>query len=403
MNGKSKVSVIVPAHNVEKYIGACLESILSQTLKEIEIICVNDGSTDRTEQIIRRYMEQDERISLINQENRFAGVARNEGRKRAKGTYLVFWDADDLFEPDALETMYRKISEDEADICVCDAVRFKSGEDKLYTDIKYLKDKFLPTQVPFSVKTMPEHIFNFTTDVPWNKMYSRKFVEKHSLEFEDRVRANDHYFVLRAFGLAERITLVKKQLIRYRISSGTSLTSNLSASPLCTYEALLHAREDLERDGILKDPKAVRSFANRALSSLVYGMERQTYGEAYTQIYQLLKQEGFKKLFVTDREEDYYYNAAGFEKYRKMMELEPMEYLLHEYDLVSGKYTDQSTKYRSLKEKHTALKEKAAGFRSERDGYKRELEYIKSRKWYRMILFFANLKNRLTGKGMKNS
>lgn len=404
MKEKIKVSVIIPAHNAQRYIGACLESVMAQTLKEIQIICVNDGSTDKTQECIRSYMKRDERISLVNQENQYAGAARNNGKKAACGEYLVFWDADDLFEADALEEMYRQIRKDEADICVCDAVRFLDGqEDDLTTDVKYLKEKYLPEQTPFSIKTMPQYLFNFTTDVPWNKMYRRAFVEEQGLEFEDRVRANDHYFVLRAFSLAERVTFVKKHLIRYRVSSKTSLTSNLSASPLCTYEALLHAREDMERDGIFEEPLAVQSFANRALSSLIYGMEKQTFGEAYISIYELLKKEGFEKLFVSDKGRDYYYNQEGYEKYRKMSELGPMEYLLYEYALLSDKNAMQRVKYSGLKERYTDLKKKSSAFRKERDQYKRELDYIHERTWYRVITFFAGLKNKWTGKGKEHS
>ena len=403
MEEKEKVSVIIPAHNAQKHIKECLDSVLAQTLREIQIICVNDGSTDDTEQIVRQFMKQDSRVRLINQINQYAGVARNRGMQEAKGDYLVFWDADDVFEKDALESMYQKIRQEDADICVCDAVRFQDGSDRLSTEVRYLKEQYLPEKTPFSIQTLPAYIFNFTTDVPWNKMYRRAFIEQHGLVFEDRERANDHYFVLRAFALAKRITLVKKHLIRYRVSSGTSLTSGLSSSPLCTYEALLHAREDLEKEGWFKNPLVVQSFANRALSSLVYGMEKQSYGEAYVSIYETLKKEGFEKLFVKDRGEEYYYTKGGYRKYLEMMELAPMEYLLREYDQISGKYARQSVRYQKLTLRHEKLQEKTSRLKEERDQYKRELDYIHASSWYRVVVFFAGLKKKLTGKGTKHS
>lgn len=403
MKEKEKVSVIIPAHNAQRHIRECLDSVLAQTLREIQVICVNDGSTDDTESIIRQYMKQDERIVLINQKNQYAGVARNEGMKKAQGEYLVFWDADDVFEKDALESLYRQMKQEEADICVCDAVRFQNGDDRLYTDVKYLKEQYLPEKTPFSIETLPQYLFNFTTDVPWNKMYRREFIEQHGLQFEDRVRANDHYFVLRAFALAKKITLVKKHLIRYRISSGSSLTSGLSASPLCTYEALLHAKEDLEKEGCFQNPLVVQSFANRALSSLVYGMEKQTFGEAYAAIYEMLKTGGFEKLFVKDNGPEYYYTKGGYRKYKKMMELGPVEYLLNEYSTVSEKYARQGVRYQKLVQRHEKLQEKTSRLKEERDEYKRELDYIHERSWYRLITFLAGLKNKLTGKGTKDS
>ncbi|MBR6222807.1 MAG: glycosyltransferase family 2 protein [Lachnospiraceae bacterium] len=101
-----KVSVIVPVYDAEKYLEQCLDSIVNQTLKEIEIICVDDGSTDSSMEILNRFKENDPRITVLSQQNLFAGVARNNGKSHARGKYLVFWDSDDYFYETALEKMY---------------------------------------------------------------------------------------------------------------------------------------------------------------------------------------------------------------------------------------------------------------------------------------------------------
>ena len=92
------VSVIIPVYNAEKFLKQCLNSVISQTLKEIEIICVDDGSTDNTNAILKAFSEKDQRITVIHQQNAGAGAARNNGLRRAKGKYLSFLDADDFFE-----------------------------------------------------------------------------------------------------------------------------------------------------------------------------------------------------------------------------------------------------------------------------------------------------------------
>ena len=97
MNKKPEVSVVVPAYNVEEYIGQCLKSILKQTFENIEILCIDDGSRDRTVDIIREYMAKDGRIRLLEQEHQYAGAARNAGIDASRGAYLLFWDADDFF------------------------------------------------------------------------------------------------------------------------------------------------------------------------------------------------------------------------------------------------------------------------------------------------------------------
>ena len=92
---KIKVSVVIPVYNSEKYLKKCLNSVIYQTLKETEIICVDDGSTDSSAKILNEFAEKDSRFILISQENKFAGAARNRGLEAAGGKYIVFWDADE--------------------------------------------------------------------------------------------------------------------------------------------------------------------------------------------------------------------------------------------------------------------------------------------------------------------
>lgn len=94
----TKVSVIIPVYNAEKYLGKCLESLLSQTLQEMEIICVDDGSSDGSPEILKRFQGRDERVRILTQENQYAGVARNNGMREARGEYLLFLDADDFLK-----------------------------------------------------------------------------------------------------------------------------------------------------------------------------------------------------------------------------------------------------------------------------------------------------------------
>ncbi|MCC8015955.1 MAG: glycosyltransferase, partial [Clostridiales bacterium] len=121
-----KVSVIIPVYNSEKYLKQCLESVINQTLKEIEIICVDDGSTDNSLKILTALSEKDGRISVLRQQNLFAGAARNNGIKHAKGKYLVFWDSDDFFEAGALSALYKKCEKENADICLCGAYTYNT-------------------------------------------------------------------------------------------------------------------------------------------------------------------------------------------------------------------------------------------------------------------------------------
>ena len=99
------VSVVIPVYNAAPWLRQCLDSVVGQTLREIEIICVDDGSTDESPQILEEYAQADERVRILHQQNQYAGVARNNGLAHASGKYIIFWDSDDYFDLDALRLM----------------------------------------------------------------------------------------------------------------------------------------------------------------------------------------------------------------------------------------------------------------------------------------------------------
>ena len=116
---KIKVSVILPVYNSEKYITTTLESLIGQTLKEIEIICVNDGSKDNSIQILKEFERKDKRIKIIDKENQGVWKARMDGIKMAKGQYISFIDSDDYVKENFLERLYKNITENRSDVAIC--------------------------------------------------------------------------------------------------------------------------------------------------------------------------------------------------------------------------------------------------------------------------------------------
>ena len=127
MKKNPEISVIIPIYNGEKYLKECLDSVINQTFKDIEIICVNDGSTDDTSKILNFYSKKDNRIIIINQPNSGAGAARNNALKIATGKYLSILDADDIFETNMLEIAYHKAEKFKADITVYSCDVFSKG------------------------------------------------------------------------------------------------------------------------------------------------------------------------------------------------------------------------------------------------------------------------------------
>lgn len=138
---KELVSVIIPFYNEEQYIGDCLISLIKQTYKNIEIICVDDGSTDNGAMIVKAIQQSDSRISLIQQENMNAGTARNVGFSKAKGEYVLFLDSDDFFSPSMVERMLNKALSTNSDIVFCTGycLNVITGKDNAYMKVFQFK------------------------------------------------------------------------------------------------------------------------------------------------------------------------------------------------------------------------------------------------------------------------
>lgn len=325
-----KVSVIIPVYNAEKYLEKCLDSVTRQTLSEMEIICVDDGSADSSLEILERYAASDPRILIKRQQNLFAGAARNNGMDTAKGKYLVFWDSDDYFEKNALETLYRKCEKEQADICLCGAFTVDGETGKRAMDETFLKRRFLPKGSVFSIKTNPEYIFNMASNTPWQRMFRADFVKAHGLRFQDLRHANDTYFVLCAMFYAERITYTEKPLVNYRTNNALSVTGSASKDPLCAYKAYAAVYEELWKAGL--SGKALQSFHSKLLSGLIREIMLQTDENGLKTAYYKIRDEGFA-FFGLDKhtEPDYYYFKSDYEDMLFIREHALSEFLIYKY------------------------------------------------------------------------
>ena len=216
MKENPKVSVIIPVYNGETYLRKCLDDILAQTLKEIQVICVNDGSTDGTLDILKEYAGKDSRVLVLDQENTGAGAARNNGLLHAEGEYLSFLDADDFFEPEMLMEAYRHAEKKKADITVFRGDRYDDTEEH-YIPMDYsVKSSQLPGKDPFSYHDIPDHTFTVFVGWAWDKLYRRDFVMKDEyLRFQNLRTSNDLFFVFSSLTKAEKISVLDKKLIHH--------------------------------------------------------------------------------------------------------------------------------------------------------------------------------------------
>ena len=211
------VSVVVPVYNVEEFLGECLESIVNQTLKDIEIICVNDGSKDRSLDILNEYASRDSRITVIDQENGGHAVATNRGMELAEGEYLFLMDSDDILELTALEETYNRAEEKNVDFVIFQAVNNYMEKDEYIKEENYSMNEladFVGDSV-FSYRDIKDFIFNISV-TPWSKLYKRDFIEKNSIRFPEGLIFDDNVFFFDVLFAAERITFLRKHLFKRR-------------------------------------------------------------------------------------------------------------------------------------------------------------------------------------------
>lgn len=212
-----KVSVIVPVYNVEEYLPKCLDSLINQTLSDIEIIVVNDGTKDNSQKIIDEYKKKDKRIVSIIKENGGLGSARNTGINSAKGEYIAYVDSDDWIEHDMLESMYNEAISKDLDIVICGYKNiYQQKTEYINIDNRIIED---------TLNNKNTKLFN--TVSAWSKIYKRKFLLKNKVTFvEDKVWYEDFAYSIKLLSSTNKIGIVNKAFYNYLIRENSIMNNS---------------------------------------------------------------------------------------------------------------------------------------------------------------------------------
>ncbi len=210
-----KISVIVPVYNVEKFLPECLDSLKNQSMQELEFICINDGSTDNSLEILNRYAEFDKRFIIISQKNGGLSAARNTGLKYAKGDYIYFIDSDDLIAPEHLENMYNAAIKQNADLVVnenfvpfCDEIPLNPRVTEVFADGIY--------------DVTPEYILQRHKNVTvWTKLYKKSLILDNNISFPVGLIYEDQYFYFVTMPYAKKVVQCNTGMYYYRQSAGS--------------------------------------------------------------------------------------------------------------------------------------------------------------------------------------
>ena len=306
-----KVSVIVPVHNVKDYLPQCIDSICAQTLKEIEIVCVDDGSTDGSDSILQAYAARDSRIRVFSQPNLRAGIARNNGLKRAVGDYVIFLDSDDFYEPTLVEDLYCKATQTNADIVICGGTRYDTATGKFNVQRHFLQTRYWYDKTTISRHDVPDTIMTITNPGPTNKLFKRRFLLEQGLSFAPLANSEDFGMVMLAICLAQRIAYVDKILVHYRIGTANSLETKKVSYPTCFIDALERLYDELHERNVYKEVE--KSFVTRALSTVAYNIHRLENTAAYNDVVEQFKQSHFARMKLLEHPKNWYTNYKDYE------------------------------------------------------------------------------------------
>lgn len=389
------VSIIIPSYNARQYIYRTIKSVTTQSLKNIEIICVDDGSTDGTYERLKELALYDNRIKLFKQQNQYAGVARNNGIQKALGDYIVFLDSDDQLKENALMKMYKKAISTDADIVITKAFSLDDKTKKVSIDGAgfSLNEKFLPGKDVFNGDDIPKYIFNITGGNPWAKMFKRSFIISNQIKFLPIKRSEDFYFVIIALAYASRITCVKERLLYYRINNSKSLESTKDETPLLFWEANMCLYNYLKEHNLFEKYK--QSFLNNSLDKIIINFKNVNSVISLEKILYLLKENAETFFDFYNHKGEYWHSKSNYDFAKYLLSIPNITKYFNDILEENRRLKAQ------LKKESNNLKERSKKIKTP---FKQKLKLIKKRGIrYCIIRLFAGRKagdKYLTKKGL---
>ena len=330
-----KVSVVIPVYNAEKYIGECLDSLISQTFSDIEIVCVNDGSSDGSLRVLEEYAECDERIRVFTKENEGKGAAsaRNMGLENACGEYIQFVDNDDFFEPDMIESLVKKAEDTEAEVVVFRGQFYDDSKGCITGPLPHPDLQYAPSEDGFSWKECPEYICEIADFYAWNKFYKRQLLIDNDLKFTPNPIADDQDISMLAPIYAKKVAVIDRPLLNYRVGTGVSQSDAKTKHPEAGYIGTFSVVNSFRKMGIYEDVK--QSYLNVAIRLMREYFDFMTEYDKVRFLYDKYIDEIFPMLGAENLPENYFHDWR-VESWYRMIISTPLEEMLFAAARASG-------------------------------------------------------------------
>lgn len=323
-----KVSIVIPVYNTDKYLEECLQSVITQTYQKLEIICVNDGSTDNSLAILEKFAGLDNRVqvfSKVNEGKGGAASARNYGLGKATGKYIMFLDSDDFFEINMIELMVSSAENNDSDLVICTANVYDDSLKRIKERYKSIELKYAPHKSSFNYRDCSKHIFMIGEMIVWNKLFRLDFIKSNSLYFESIPISDDQYLPNLALILADRISVVDKQLVNYRINTGNSQVDSQNKNPKSAYLATFSVVKKMKELGVYDEVK--QCYINVALRLMRQYFDRMLDFNNLSMLYHEYRENVFPFLEADNLNADYFYDSRLAEWY-EMIQNNTLEEIL---------------------------------------------------------------------------
>ena len=301
-----KISIIIPIFNYINFIEECLNSLIIQSFKNFEIICINDETNVNSLNILKELEIKDERIKIINQTNITTEIAINIALNKSKGEYLMFLNSDDIFNKLLLEKIYAKIKRDNSQIVICNSQLFnaKNYENIFYKNY-YLNFNELKPNNSFSIMDIKNNFFNILFWYPWDKLFKKDLIKNLKIR-NPLISTNILNFIFTTIISSNKISYLNSILINHRIEK------NISEKSLNNfYYELKELKKNIKANGLYKRFK--QDFINYVATYSIWQLEN-INGKSFCFLYQKLKNEWWKEFYVTKYNKKYFYDLKAYKK-----------------------------------------------------------------------------------------
>jgi glycosyltransferase involved in cell wall biosynthesis len=309
MNTNNLISIIIPVFNAERYLDMTLDSVLSHDELNIEVIAVDDGSTDSSPSILSAYAKKDNRLKVFTQDNKGVSTARNFGIKSSTGKYVTFLDADDFSNPVALRNAYAKAEETDADVVLCN---YNWVLEDGYKILKPIKTELIPEDFPpvFTYRDIPDSIFQIVSNTLSSKLYRRDFIQNINLA-EDLINGEDMCFNAEVVSADAKFTILKEELFDYNRFHGGNTVTKSSVYSKEHVRYLFAFKEILEKSDVFQ--KLIKSYYRKIMSEVNFCITKYDNIDDYNLLAGMLRDGGFDALAIT---------AQGMEQYARKPQIQ---------------------------------------------------------------------------------